>query len=187
MSLLLATSGDIANGGVVEPEGIDFDGVNDYLSRSTDLVGNVDSKTFTFSAWVYTTQTDIAIINNTNNRFIGSISGGQLRLVCHNTSDATILNIQGGQIPKNTWVNILVSVDLSNVLKRHLYINDINISGAFGTYTNNSIDMTGIGTYYIPSPAYKGRLSNLFLSYDYIDLSIEANRRIFISSDGKPT
>ena len=33
----------------VMPEGVDFDGVNDYLSRSTDLVGNVDSKTFTFS------------------------------------------------------------------------------------------------------------------------------------------
>ena len=35
------------------PEAVDFDGVEDYLSRSEDLVGNSDGKTFTFSSWVY--------------------------------------------------------------------------------------------------------------------------------------
>ena len=45
--------GSTASSGSVPAEGVDFDGTYDYLSRSTDLVGNVDSKTFTFSAWVY--------------------------------------------------------------------------------------------------------------------------------------
>ena len=54
MSLLAVSSGDIAGGtSVAAPEGVDFDGVNDYLSRSSDLVGNVNSKTFTFSCWFY--------------------------------------------------------------------------------------------------------------------------------------
>ena len=35
------------------PEAVDFDGVDDYLSRDSDLVGNSDSKTFTFSGWIY--------------------------------------------------------------------------------------------------------------------------------------
>ncbi len=34
-------------------EAVDFDGEDDYLSRSSDLIGNQDSKTFTFSTWVY--------------------------------------------------------------------------------------------------------------------------------------
>jgi hypothetical protein len=36
-------------GGGDLPVGVDFDGTNDYLSRSSDLVGNADGKTFTFS------------------------------------------------------------------------------------------------------------------------------------------
>ena len=48
--------------GVVAPEGVSFDGVTDYLSRSTDLVGNVDSKTFTFNCWIYFVE-DTAIIS----------------------------------------------------------------------------------------------------------------------------
>ena len=40
------TSQPSANG---VADAIDFDGANDYLSRSSDLVGNTDGKTFTFS------------------------------------------------------------------------------------------------------------------------------------------
>ena len=34
-------------------EAVSFDRTNDYLSRSSDLTGNADSKTFTFSCWFY--------------------------------------------------------------------------------------------------------------------------------------
>ena len=40
----------LTNGASGVADAIDFDGVTDYLSRSSDLVGNADGKTFTFSA-----------------------------------------------------------------------------------------------------------------------------------------
>jgi hypothetical protein len=49
--IIQAAAGNVETG--VEPVGIEFDGSNDYLTRTTDLVGNQDSKTFTFSCWVY--------------------------------------------------------------------------------------------------------------------------------------
>ncbi len=48
-------------GGGSEPEAVSFDGVTDYMSRSSDFVGNTDSKTFTFSCWVYITKANTAI------------------------------------------------------------------------------------------------------------------------------
>jgi len=34
-----------------QAEAVDFDGTNDYLRRTSDLTGNTDGKTFTFSFW----------------------------------------------------------------------------------------------------------------------------------------
>lgn len=66
-------------GGVTEiiPESVDLDGVNDYLSRSSDFVGNTDSKTFTFSCWVYWT-------------------GGQLFVYGSDASSAELIYVQVG-------------------------------------------------------------------------------------------
>ena len=51
MKELMAAGNSLPTGDT--PEGVSFDGTNDYLSRSSDLTGNADGKTFTFSAWVY--------------------------------------------------------------------------------------------------------------------------------------
>ena len=48
--------------GVVEPEAVSFDGTNDYLSRSSDMTGNADGKTCTFSCWVYRTSDSFGYI-----------------------------------------------------------------------------------------------------------------------------
>lgn len=201
MSLLLATSGNIASG-VVEAEGVDFDGVNDYLSRSTDLVGNVDSKTFTFSAWVYTTIIEpfIISIGGASRKFSLNLEesgvGVRIRLTALNSSNTTILSVTDSEIlPLNTFVHISISIDLTSTLKRHIYVNDISRTGlSWNAYTNSAIDFA-TSTFPITIGAYsdgagfkiKGRLSDIFLDYTYRDLSIEANRRLFITADGKPT
>lgn len=195
MSLLLATSGDIANGGVVAPEGTEFDGVTDYLSRSSDLVGNVDSKTFTFSAWVYfSSRSNTPNLIRLNSNFVIQINTtGSISLTAKNSGGTTILNIttSTGKVLDNGFYHILLSVDMSDTNKRMAYINDGFLSLAGGTFTNDLIDFTG-STHYIAtrdnaSGFIKGRLSNLCLLYEYMDLSIEANRRLFITADGKPT
>ena len=203
MSLLLATSGDIASG-VVEPEGVDFDGVSDYLSRSTDLTGNVDSKTFTFSCWVYNGNvSSVSSIYSVGTATAADIyirsNLGYLELVLgygEFGSTGVQLRTPDYSIPKDTWSHILISCDTSNTTKRHVIINDIAVSTTWTTYNNQAIKLTsiynskyiGIGiSSFDNSSKIKGRTSHLFIDYTYRDLSIEANRRLFITAAGKPT
>ena len=194
---LLHIGGSSGASSVVPAEGVDFDGVSDYLSRSSDLVGNVDSKTFTFSCWVY-----LGVKNSFNMIYEVKDTVGKAQIwvgstgfdmAFSNSAGTIIMDItHSGDIPKETWLNILVSVDLANASNRHIYINDTVLSGvAWNSYTNGFIDFTCanhcISAQVGGGSKIKGRLSNLFLSHQYMDLSIEANRRIFINSDGTST
>lgn len=188
-------------------ESVDFDGTNDYLSRSSDLVGNTDSKTFTFSTWVYIQQVnDIydyaylygsTIVADGNTDDIGiSVYPAGLTARFRNGA-TTVLYIDKSDIPTNTGINILFAVDMSNPAKRHLYISDIlQDDSVFTVYEDITIVFTNpehfieLNSYYgLSTPTVgesKNRKSHTFLDYTYRDLSVEANRRLFITADGKP-
>ena len=175
-------------------DAIDFDGTNDYLSRSSDLVGNTDGKTFTFSAWVWLGETPTAyVMQNDSGRFYIQVSQTQISVSADNTSGTNVLRCQSILVnpPKNTFLHILVSVDLSDTAKRFVYVNDTIVSPTWTTYANSAIDFTatawGCSAASGGGSNFKGRLSHIFLDYTYRDLSIEANRRLFITADRKPT
>ena len=183
---------------VVVPEGVDFDGVSDYLSRSSDLVGNVDSKTFTFSAWVYRVTSSQQVIISSYTSGVGEgihiyiSSGNQLYINCYNSSGtAIVVGYSQSILTSNTFFNILISLDTSSQGNSRLYINDIQSSITWTTFTNSFIDCTkpnhSVSSSTTGTNKLKGRLSNLFIDYTYRDLSIEANRRLFITAEGKPT
>ncbi len=179
---------------------VDFDGVNDYLSRSSDLTGNADGKTFTFSMWVY-------VINqgDPNGFYVSSDSVGSgigffaqrssdgFYLRGYNAGGASIFFLQTAPnavyLSEKTWCHILVSVDLTNPSNRAIRINDEVVSATWTHYTNDNIDFSKathlVGTTW-DGGKYKERLSNIFLDYTYRDLSVEANRRYFITADRKP-
>ena len=180
---------------------IDFDGTNDYLSRSSDLTGNADGNTFTFSCWVYNVGGAYIYTVDTGTSASGysfqaqytsagnlyfrakEIAGGQATLL-----DFYVVSI----IPSQTWTNVLVSVDLANTSNRKVYVNDIDVTASvvWTTFTNGNIGFTNsyhtVQARYGGNNKYKGRLSNLFLDYTYRDLSVTNNRRLFITEDGKP-
>lgn len=181
-------------------DAIDFDGTNDFLWRGSDLVGNVDGKTFTFSAWVWVNN-DAETSAIYNSRL--SSSGEELFSVVYsgiggwaftakNSASIVVYNKSLSNVwPKQGWNHLLLSIDLTNSLNHYVFINDIQQAGGFTTYTNDIIDFTnayhsvGAGTF--ATNKCKGRISNVFLDYTYRDLSIEANRRLFITADRKPT
>jgi len=174
------------------PEAVSFDGVTDYLSRSSDLVGNTDSKTFTFSCWVYPTRlaTEFILESETLGKIQVYMDGSSnIRFYTQNTTSAVALDVKT-KLPINTWSNVILSVDLANTLNRYLCVNDIQVSPTWSKYVDSSIDFTQSGYFVagrsIASSLFKGRLSHLYLDYTYRDLSIEANRRLFITEDGKP-
>jgi hypothetical protein len=193
MKELMAAGNSLSLGDT--PEGVSFDGSNDYLSRSSDLTGNADGKTFTFSAWVYhvDSSTDsIYTINKVSDTFSVGTSSSAISIYCKNSAGTIILNSLHGMTnqmyPKNTWFNLLVSIDMSNPSNRYVYINDQPAtSSSWMVYSNDSINFTDINHAVGGTNKFKGRLAHVFLDYTYRDLSVESNRRLFIDSDGKPS
>ena len=200
--MLQAAAGS-AGGGEIEPLGVDYDGTNDYLSRATDLTGNADGKTFTFSCWMYQDRDNdfYPYTNGRNNvgtfNFYSRVeTDGKLNVAGYGTggSASKVLDLELNGIPENTFVNVLISVDLANASNRHVYINDVDYTSSvsFGNYTNADISFSEafahtIANRWIFNTAdkfAKGRLAGVYLDYTYRDLSIEANRRLFIDDDG---
>lgn len=180
--------------GPAQAEAIDFNGTTDVLSRA-NLDGNTSSRTFTFSAFFYRTSANNTFIYNVNNSslsqfFFITFNNGNISITGRNSGGTNILvgNGAGFSAPLNTWISVLVSVDLASTGSRSVYINDRLFSMSWGTYTNQQIAFSQtthtVGAY---STTYgQQRLSNVFLDYTYRDLSVEANRRLFVTADLKP-
>ena len=178
---------------------IDFDGTNDYLSRSSDMTGNADGKTFTFSCWLYKkSDSSYSIYNNRNASGYGfqvfAASSTKITVYATNASGTAVLNMQNStsEMSLYTWTHILISMDLSSASNRSVYINDVDktSSFSFSAYSNDNIDFTQ-GDHFVASrlatdAKFDGRLSNVFLDYTYRDLSVTNNRRLFITEEGKP-
>jgi hypothetical protein len=201
---MLQAAAGAAGDAEIEPLGVDYDGSADYLSRATDLTGNSDGKTFTFSAWLYPTVQpssgfffDIADpvggVSNPNRFTLRTASNDLFIQVSTSPYETIVLSATiSASLPNDTFSNVLVSCDMANVANRYVYINDVAASVTWTTYADLNIPFTGgaggtrfgIGATAAGSANYKGRISGLYLDYTYRDLSIEANRRLFIDDDG---
>jgi hypothetical protein len=180
----------------------EFDGSSDYLSRLTDLTGATDSKTFTFSMWVYRTHangdssgkivelTDSIRFFFTSTYFyvLGSNSSG---------STAVFLRCSENLFPLQSWSHVVVSVDTASS-SANIYVNDTLATLVTNTINNLTIDFTrSSNTYWAVGcqlntnqttvSFFRGRLAHVYLDYTYRDLSVEANRRIFIDANGGST
>lgn len=194
------TSQPSANG---VADAIDFDGATDYLSRSSDLMGNADGKTFTFSAWVwsdlgegcrlYSSGTS-ATADGQVQFWVSATGVFHIQIAAANASTSKLrIDSPAGAIPKNTFTHILVSIDMNQSwTTAKLYVNDVLVPWQTVTsYVNEALNFTNPLHTISASPVDlsvdgKQRLAHVFLDYTYRDLSIEANRRLFITADRKP-
>ena len=183
-------AGELANA-------IDFDRLNDYLSSSGDLTGATNSKTMTLSAWIYPTGTSEFYIHGyaySNNviRLQYNSNGFNLKLEKSDSAGTTILNAisASASIPKDTWSHLLISFDLNNSALRHVYLNDNPLSMTWYSYTNSqyvesAISNVRVGDNFGGSRSF-GRMAHVFKDNTYRDLTVVANRRLFITADLKP-
>jgi len=179
---------DIANA-------VAFDGVNDYLSTTSALTGATDSKQITGSFWVNpdvdSNFENIAHLSNGHFRVLKGSSGNIIRIRADNAAGTEIMDIRAGSLSINSWTHVIFSFDLTDTGKRHIYFNDVDQSLTVGTYTNDDIDFTAAGNYVgsndAGSSVYDGDIADLWIDFGtYIDLSVEDNRRKFISNTGQP-
>lgn len=180
-----------------QAEAIDFDGTNDYLSRSSTLIGATDTQTLTFSGWIWLASGSQTVMlqeiqtTDGNLRFRVYVQEGNITFLSLNSS-ATILNADCSVgAPLNTWAHVLISVNLANTSQRSVYVNDTAASVSWSTYSG-TFDFAGgthnygVGAYSDGTFKRQTRLSHIYLDYTYRDMSVTANRRLFVTADLKP-
>ena len=188
--------------GTYQVDSADFDGTNDWMTRGAGLTGAADSKSGILSFW-----TTIALGNGVAGHFLDgstTVGGSTLRVsVGRDTANKFFWNIRnaaGTQIlvagsttaytTSGTWLNVLSSWDLAQPNQFHLYVNDSS-DATITTFTDDTIDYTladwGICTVPIGATLWDGLVAEVYFAPgQYLDFSVEANRRKFISASGKP-
>lgn len=166
---------------------VNFDGANDYLTREAGLTGAVDSKLLTWSAWTrrLTTGALQRIFNNS-----GFVFGMRW-----NFSDEFrirafgVFEFETSPITDNSWHHICGSVDTADVNKAHLFVDDVD-DLTVNSHNDALVDLTtpdwtfgarDDGT----EPVHMDAAIFLFWIDFYVDLSITANRRNVVTSNGK--
>lgn len=188
--------------GELLPEAVGFDGDTDWLSRSSDFVGNADGKTLTFSCWVYPTyplSNEIYLLDIGEDEIKESRTSvwleddGELYLRSYSDGGVSQVTWESNVLlPEHTWTHILISIDMTSTSNRYVYINDELVAGTWVTYTvdaiipfTNTLKLIHLSQSYAEVSS-SCRMAHLFMDYTYRDLSIEANRRLFITEDLKP-
>jgi hypothetical protein len=182
---------------VDDPVAAAFDGSSTWLKRNGGLTGVLDSKLWSFSVWLKLAD-DVggvvcsAVDGVPNQRSGLTIIPGANRLNFrgYNSAGTVILSLSTSTLPQGRWVHVMGSVDLTNTAKRHLYVDDVS-DMTVTTYTNDVIDFTmtdwGIGAFPSGDSKLACEMADLwFFPGYYIDLSVEANRRKFITAARNP-
>lgn len=180
-------------------DSLDFDGSTDYLTSSLGpLSGVVDGNSGIFSCWIRmeggdNTQmrifggvtnpatTYFAVRRTTTNRveIEGRTTAGGLNMDLQ--SSANVINGSG-------WKHILCSWNVTDI--RHLYMNDVSdLSVANGPTATVDYVHTQYSVGAQPSATlfFNGLISEVYFAPNqFLDFSVTANRRKFITAAGKP-
>jgi len=193
-----------ASGDGIVVDAADFDGTNDYMTRGAGLTGAADSKLLTQVIWFRLDGTA------GNNRFIHgattvgggtsrfrsgctAVGPGLMEILGLNAAGSTVLSVRSTTAlsdGEGIWRCMMASFDLSDTGKRNLYFGDVDELDVV-TYTDDSIDFTladwAVGALAAGTFKWDGCLAEVwFAPGQYLDFSVEANRRKFITAGGKP-
>jgi hypothetical protein len=194
---------DNTGGGGYTANSTVFDGTNSWLERDADWTGATDGKTFTISLWLKpnTTATTCYLYEGTQSRITIwlNTSTDKIRMEFKNTSGTMLVQLDQsagfGSLASGTWYHIMASVDKSVEGRAHLYINNTEcctittfLSDDVDGNTDN-IDRTetdhSVGSYVGGSFYLNGTLAEVFVAYEYLDLSNSTNRAKFYNA-GSP-
>jgi len=164
--------------------GVDFS-VTDNLEIATFSPAN--DLEFTFSCFFYPTETDkylFRINPGALGLYVYLDTAGNVTLYGETAGGTTILDATspGGLYTTNQWNHIMISLDLFDSMKRHVYVNGADASMTWNTYTDASgpIGWNGNQFQIAPNTTSIYLQSFYFKTGSYIDLSDSANRRKFL-------
>ncbi len=181
--------------GTYLPNAVEFDGANDYLDADLNLTA---TKIMTASFWfrrgdsaapaayeriLNATSGDLSFFIHTN---------GSLYFRAANSGGTQILRDGVSSVLDTDWHHILVSIDMADVNNSFVYLDDVDYSGSFSIHIDDTLDLGGlkpwgIGAYASGADKFDGALADVWFDTNtHLDLSVEANRRLFIDASGNP-
>lgn len=200
--------------GGYSPNAVKFDGANDYLAKSTKLTGAADASTGILSFWIRFDSGDTAaspyvfnIKDATDSATVLTVymnagkvafsirNNGATIIVTFNTS--ALVNGAANTGGSAKWFHILSSWDMNysagNKLK-NLYVNDVSdLKDVVDSGAAFSVPYSTVAAHYSVGAAtaggnkFNGSISELYFAPgQYLDFSVESNRRKFIDADGLP-
>ena len=182
--------------GAAGEKGADLDGSADYYSKGADLTGNADGQVGIFSGWVRIDGGDGGvrmILANTTPRFSIRIQGSnRLQFATRNSANTIIGNrfTTTAYTASASWIHFLLVWDQANDICA-LYVNDVADVMTGNALTDDTIDYTmtswAVGSTAGGTNLFNGAITELYFAPNqFLDLSIEANRRLFIDANGFP-
>ena len=168
-----------------------FHGTNGI--KSTVISGPTNSKYFTFSMWVKPVwDGEVYFLNSANNVQLGFNSSSNVVCVLKDGNSNIVSLTTSLKVPSGEWSHIGISLDTSSESSRWVYINDtVDSSVTWTTYYDVPLywlDSTwSVAQVVNGGYRYQGCMSEIYINTDAaIDLSVEGNRRKFISVDSHP-
>lgn len=173
----------------------DFGGSADYLSLGSDLAGNADGKQGILSCQIRLdggNGSQLNLVANANARFYIVRNNSNKIQIVGRLADGTVkLNIQSVSTytSSTSWLHILASWNLAGT-EGWLYVADAEDAQVV-TALDAEIDYTRtvwtIAANHDGTTTFNGAVSGFYLNLaTYLDLSVEDNRRLFISAAGHP-
>lgn len=174
------------------PAGADFDGTNDYLARGADLTGIADSPFGLISFWFRLDGGDgVAqnFVTTSATNAIQRLATNVFRVDIRGTGRVN-MSTTGTHTTSATWKHFLASWDTNTAGARHIYISDA-ADTSVSTFTAGDLDWTNsdfrvgadIGA---GGSKINGCLAEFYFTTSWLDISVTANRRKFITAAGTP-
>lgn len=186
-----------------EADGCPLNGVG-YLSRGANLSGIVDSKTGIFSCWVSmnpivagtTLQYIFTGVSATDAIFFAAenagIAGRERQFVVGAANNAQVNVDLAGPEQELRWFHMLASWDI-NANVGSLYVDDVLVDSAINRIANAVANYSACtdwqvgNSLLIGNVIMRGSLAELYFAPNqYLDFSVVANRRLFISAALQP-
>lgn len=196
MLLVGAADGDAP---LITANAVTFDGSNDVVTRGAALTGGADNSRGIFSCWIYRSG------SGATQRIFATAGGfvffefdfsNRLSITLVNAAGTVSLSfVSTSAISSGAWHSLVISWDTNfsagNKLF-HCYLDDSSVAGTkidAGAAFNVAYEKTNwsVGATDFPSQYLNGRLSEVYFAMgQYLDFSVTANRRKFLSATNKP-
>jgi hypothetical protein len=183
-------------------DSVQFDGSTNYCTRGAGLSGASDSQTGIFSGWVRLdggNATPITLIDGvtgvggaTSHFFVERDGANLFSVIGTNAAGTSILSFQSSSSFTSgaSWHHLLCSWNLASGNVNQMYVDDASNISSF-TFANDTLDYTlgdwGLGARPDATRKMNGCLAEIYFAPgQYLDFSVVANRRKFISAGKRP-